>query len=79
MLPHDDDIHNTIMKNTYRQEQIDDNVSGFLHPQTNEKWDLFHAFLMQISVENKTYFLLIDKVMQLCFSKKEMKKWWNRK
>ena len=43
---------------------------------------------MPISVKNKTYFLLIDiittsvnkiKVMQLCFSKKEIKKLWNRK
>ena len=53
--------------------------SGFLHPWTNEN----KTFLMPISVKNKTHFLLNDiiitsankiKAMQLCFSKKEIKK-----
>ena len=57
-------------------------MAGFLHIGTNEKLDLFNAFLMPILVNNKTYFLLIDiiitsvnkiKVKQLCFSKKENK------
>ena len=59
-------------------------IQGFYTPEAMKNKTL----LMPISVKNKTYFLLIDiiitcankiKVMQLCFSKKEIKKLENRK
>ena len=59
-------------------------IQGFYTPEPMKN----KTFLMPISVKNKTYFLLIDiiitcankvKVMQLCFSKKEIKKLENRK